>query len=76
MFEDNPAVRMMQGAPVALDSAGGFTVRDGGWMIQRLVAVWAILTTSRLLRARRTSNAPTSCWPVPSGPPARQPWRW
>jgi ABC-2 type transport system permease protein len=50
MFEDNPAVRMMQGAPIALDSAGGFTVWDGGWMIQLLVAVWAILTTSRLLR--------------------------
>jgi len=50
MFEDNPAVRMMQGVPVALDSAGGFTVWDGGWIIQLLVAVWAILTTSRLLR--------------------------
>jgi ABC-2 type transport system permease protein len=50
MFEDNPAVRMMQGVPVALDSAGGFTVWDGGWMIQLLVAVWALLTTSRLLR--------------------------
>ena len=50
MFEDNPAVRMMQGAPIALDSAGGFTVWDGGWMIQLLVAVWALLTTSRFLR--------------------------
>ncbi len=50
MFQDNPAIRMMQGAPTALDSAGGFTVWDGGWMIQLLVAVWALLTTSRLLR--------------------------
>jgi ABC-2 type transport system permease protein len=50
MFQDNPAVRMMQGAPTALDSAGGFTVWDGGWMIQLVVAVWALLTTSRLLR--------------------------
>jgi len=50
MFQDNPAVRMMQGAPTALDSAGGFTVWDGGWIIQLLVAVWALLTTSRLLR--------------------------
>ncbi|HYO20088.1 MAG TPA: hypothetical protein VES02_15650 [Dermatophilaceae bacterium] len=50
MFEDNPAVRMMQGVPMALDSAGGFTVWDGGWIIQLLVAVWALLTTSRLLR--------------------------
>ena len=50
MFQDNPAVRMMQGVPNALDSAGGFTVWDGGWVIQLLMAVWALLTTSRLLR--------------------------
>jgi len=50
MFQDNPAVRMMQGVPSALDSAGGFTVWDGGWIIQLLLAVWALMTTSRLLR--------------------------
>ena len=50
MFMDNPAMRMMQGVPNALESAGGFTVWDGGWIIQLLVAVWALLTTSRLLR--------------------------
>ncbi len=50
MFQDNPAVRMMQGEPIALDSAGGFTVWDGGWFMQLLLAVWALLTTSRLLR--------------------------
>lgn len=50
IFEDNPAVRMMNGVPAALDTAGGFTVWDGGWMMQVIVAVWAVLTTSRLLR--------------------------
>jgi polyether ionophore transport system permease protein len=50
VFEDNPAVRMMNGVPHALDTAGGFTVWDGGWMMQIIVAVWAILVTSRLLR--------------------------
>ncbi len=50
MFLDNPAVRMMQGVPNGLESAGGFTVWDGGWIIQLLVAVWALLTTSRILR--------------------------
>jgi ABC-2 type transport system permease protein len=50
MFRDNPAVRMMNGVPDAIDTAGGFAVWDYGWMIQLLVAVWAILTTSRLLR--------------------------
>ncbi len=50
VFEDNPAVRMMNGVPHALDTAGGFTVWDGGWLMQIVVAVWAILATSRLLR--------------------------
>ncbi|HET9020735.1 MAG TPA: hypothetical protein VFN34_02535, partial [Ornithinibacter sp.] len=50
IFEDNPAVRMMNGVPRALDTAGGFTVWDGGWMMQVIIAVWAVLTTSRLLR--------------------------
>ena len=50
MFQDNPAMRMMQGVPNALDDAGGFTVWDGGWIIQLLLAVWALLSTSRLLR--------------------------
>lgn len=50
IFKDNPAVRMMNGVPHALDTAGGFTVWDGGWMMQIIIAVWAILTTSRLLR--------------------------
>ena len=50
IFEDNPAVRMMNGVPSALDTAGGFTVWDGGWMMQLIIAVWAVLTTSRLLR--------------------------
>jgi ABC-2 type transport system permease protein len=50
MFQDNPAVRIMQGVPNSLDSAGGFTVWDGGWFFQLILAVWALLTTSRLLR--------------------------
>jgi ABC-2 type transport system permease protein len=41
---------MMQGVPVALDTPGGFAVWDGGWVIQLVLAVWAILTTTRLLR--------------------------
>jgi len=50
MFEDNPAVRMMNGVPVGLDSAGGFALWDAGWIWQLLLALWAILTTTRLLR--------------------------
>ncbi len=56
MFQDNPAVRMMQGVPVALDTAGGFTVWDAGWIIQLILAVWAILTASRLLRGEEDAQ--------------------
>jgi len=50
LFQDNPAVRMMQGVPTALNTAGGFTMWDAGWIIQLLLAAWAILATTRLLR--------------------------
>ena len=56
MFEDNPAMRMMSGVPVALDTAGGFMVWDGGWLMQIIVAVWGILTASRLLRGEEDSE--------------------
>ena len=50
IFKDNPAVRLLNGVPAALDSAGGFTVWDAGWLMQIVLAVWAVLTTGRLLR--------------------------
>jgi ABC-2 type transport system permease protein len=50
LFEDNPAVRMISGAPHALDTAGGFAVWDAGWIWQLILAVWAILTVTRFLR--------------------------
>ncbi|HEX2856272.1 MAG TPA: hypothetical protein VHO26_02170 [Propionibacteriaceae bacterium] len=50
VFKDNPAVRLLNGVPAALDSAGGFTVWDAGWLMQIVLAVWAVVTTGRLLR--------------------------
>lgn len=50
MFRDNPAVRMMNGVPYGLESAGGFTVWDAGWIWQVLLGIWALLVTSRFLR--------------------------
>ncbi len=50
MFADNPAVRIMSGVPSALDTAAGFAIWDAGWVFQLLLAVWAILTTTRFLR--------------------------
>lgn len=50
IFADNPAARMLQGVPRGLDTAGGFAVWDGGWILELVVAVWAVLVVSRLLR--------------------------
>ncbi len=55
-FGDQPAVRMLQGIPHAVDTVGGFVVWDGGWFLQAIVGVWAILVTSRLLRAEEDSG--------------------
>lgn len=55
-FGDQPAVRMLQGVPHAVETVGGFVVWDGGWFLQAIVGVWAILTTSRLLRGEEDSG--------------------
>ncbi|MGY6651405.1 ABC transporter permease [Amycolatopsis sp. TRM77291] len=47
---ENPAIRILFGPPVALDDPGGFTVWRTGTPVQVLVAVWALLTATRLTR--------------------------
>lgn len=47
---ENPAIRVLFGAPVALDNAGGFTVWRTGTPMLVLLSVWALLTTTRLTR--------------------------
>lgn len=56
IFEDSPAVRMVNGAPIALDTPAGFTVWDAGWIWQLILAVWAILTATRFLRGEEESD--------------------
>ena len=41
---------MLQGVPEGLDSAGGFAVWDGGWVLELVLGVWAVLLVTRLLR--------------------------
>jgi ABC-2 type transport system permease protein len=48
---DTGAVRMLQGVPRAVDTVGGFVVWDAGWFLSLIVAIWAMLATTRLLRA-------------------------
>ncbi len=49
-------VRMMQGVPGAVDTAGGFAVWDGGWMLMIIIGCWALLTATRLTRGEEDSG--------------------
>ncbi|MET9888179.1 hypothetical protein ABZZ20_34695 [Streptomyces sp. NPDC006430] len=55
-LQDNPALRMLQGIPHAIDTPGGFVVWDGGWVLASIVGIWALLTTGRLLRGEEESQ--------------------
>lgn len=50
VFLDNPAARMLQGVPRGLDTAVGFAAWDGGWLLLLIVALWALLATTRITR--------------------------
>ncbi|MEU6075974.1 hypothetical protein [Micromonospora sp. NPDC047074] len=47
---ENPAIRTLFGQPVALDTAGGFTVWRTGTILAVLVGAWALLTATRITR--------------------------
>lgn len=53
---ENPAIRMLQGVPHAIATPGGYFAWDGGWMLQGMVGVWALLATSRLLRGEEDAG--------------------
>jgi ABC-2 type transport system permease protein len=55
-LSDATAVRMMQGVPRAIDTAAGFAVWDGGWMLSLILACWAVLTATRLTRGEEDSG--------------------
>lgn len=55
-FQDNAAVRMLQGVPHAVDTVGGFVVWDAGWVLASITGLWALLTAGRLLRREEESG--------------------
>ena len=55
-LSESTAVRMLQGVPGNADTAGGFAVWDGGWMILLIVAAWSALTITRLTRGEEDSG--------------------
>jgi len=49
-FQDNPSVRMLQGLARNVDTIGGFVAWDGGWFLETVAGIWALLTVLRLTR--------------------------
>jgi polyether ionophore transport system permease protein len=49
-FGEIGATRALQGVPHGTETVGGFVAWDAGWVLQTIIAVWAILLTGRLLR--------------------------
>jgi ABC-2 type transport system permease protein len=52
----SPAVRVLFGPPVALDQPGGFAVWRTGTVVAVLVAVWALLVTTRVSRGEEDAG--------------------
>ncbi|RLK09565.1 hypothetical protein DER29_6093 [Micromonospora sp. M71_S20] len=63
----NPAIRTLFGEPVALDQAGGFTVRRTGTVLAVLLGVWAMLAATRSPVGKRTLAGGVCC--CPAAPP-------
>ncbi|MEU8120433.1 hypothetical protein AB0C21_17130 [Spirillospora sp. NPDC049024] len=55
-LSDDPAMRMLQGVPHAVDTTGGFVVWDAGWVLAAVVGIWALLVAGRLLRGEEESG--------------------
>ncbi|MEV4703183.1 hypothetical protein [Actinoplanes sp. NPDC049316] len=52
----NPAIRTLFGAPVGLDTAGGFTVWRVGTVMAVLLGVWSILAVTRITRGEEDAG--------------------
>ncbi|WP_327028412.1 hypothetical protein OG989_23100 [Micromonospora sp. NBC_01740] len=52
----NPAIRTLFGEPVALDTAGGFTVWRTGTVLAVVLSVWGLLATTRVTRGEEAAG--------------------
>lgn len=53
---ENPAIRTLFGAPVALDDPGGFTVWRTGTVLGVLAGVWGLLAATRITRGEEDAG--------------------
>ena len=56
LLAENPAIRVLFGAPRALDTAGGFTVWRIGMFTAVAAAVWGLLAATRLTRGEEDAG--------------------
>lgn len=64
-FQDNPGVRMLQGLARNVDTVGGFVAWDGGWFLETVAAIWALLAVLRLTRADEETDRSSLLLGVP-----------
>lgn len=55
-LSSSAAVRALQGVPHAIETTGGFVAWDAGWFLAVVVGIWAVLVTTRLLRAEEDTG--------------------
>ncbi|NKZ08039.1 hypothetical protein [Actinomadura latina] len=55
-LSDDPAMRMLQGVPHAVETPGGFVVWDAGWVLAAITGIWGLLVAGRLLRGEEESG--------------------
>ncbi|MEU4370847.1 hypothetical protein [Micromonospora chersina] len=56
LLAGNPAIRTLFGEPVALDTAGGFTVWRTGTVLAVLLTTWGALATTRVTRGEEEAG--------------------
>lgn len=64
-FQDNPSVRMLQGLARNVDTVGGFVAWDGGWFMETVAAIWALLAVLRLTRGDEETDRSSLLLGVP-----------
>jgi ABC-2 type transport system permease protein len=52
----NPAMRALYGVPYAIDTRGGFIVWRGSTVLLLLVSLWAVTTSTRILRGEEDAG--------------------
>jgi ABC-2 type transport system permease protein len=56
LWGEDPSVRMIAGPATAADTVGGFAVWDAGLYLTLILGVWAVTTTTRVLRGEEESG--------------------